>query len=87
MLKNSVRKFLIRRLREYYTQVKALSTINTDSIPASTLTYLDSQNAKMEADMRTITGLLTTCSTDELKKINIVEVVNKFPEINLLEEI
>lgn len=88
MLKeNSVQKFLARRLREYYAQAEALSIINTDSLSTSTLTHLDSQKNKMTANVMNITSLLATCSTDELEKMDIVEVVNKFPEIKLLEHL
>lgn len=87
LTENSVQKFLARRLREYYTQVEALSIINTDSLSTSTWTHLDSQKTKMTANVMNITNLLATCSTTELEKMNIVEVVNKFPEIKLLEEL
>lgn len=88
MLKeNSVQKFLARRLREYYEQAESLSIINIDTLSTSTLTQLDSQKHKMNANVMNITSLLATCSTDELEKMNIIEVVNKFPEIKLLEHL
>jgi hypothetical protein len=88
MLKeNSVQKFLARRLREYYEQAESLSIINIDALSTSTLTHLDSQKHKMNANVMNITSLLATCSTAELEKMDIVEVVNKFPEIKLLEHL
>jgi hypothetical protein len=41
----------------------------------------------MNANVMNITSLLANCSTDELEKMNIIEVVNKFPEIKLLEHL
>lgn len=88
MLKeNSVQKFLTHRLGEYYTQAEALSSINIDSLSTSALTHLDLQKTKMTANVMHIASLLATYSTAELEKMNIVELVDKFPEIKLLEDL
>lgn len=88
MLKeNSVQKFLAHRLGEYYIQAEALSGINIDSLSSGTLTHLDLQKTKMNANATNIASLLATYSTDELEKMNIVELVDKFPEIKLLEDL
>ena len=88
MLKeNSVQKFLAHRLCQYYIQAEALSGINIDSLSTSKLTHFDLQKTKMNANATSIASLLATYSTDDLEKMNIVKLVNEFPEIKLLEDL
>lgn len=83
--KDSIQRFLIERYETYFQELFELSYVDTSTFNALELQHLRTNRHKMLRKSQEIVKLLSTHTTTELEKYDLVELVEHFPALQLIK--